>query len=435
MSITMRPVAACVTALATVGVVALGLQVTPGQSPRRGLYDANPNHLWNRIHAGFHVRVAPDGSEYGFDTVDPLLWRETRHLLTGPSHALAIRVLDEFLASNGERLIGDPLKRAVFQHDLWAVFDWLASTSEGDTAARTALMRRVALVIRRVALTRKNIEALPDTYAAAVASGAFVDRAGASQPQTFLPRDLFSATGPWVSVGGTGLLVPQHAAELSRSAFIVLWSLPGGSAATIGYLRKLWDFPQPFVSHESFQFARDGEVRAKLNPALPPIPDGTRIALVRKMLLIDDTGVIVPSNIVQSIQMRGFPGPAFSELRLSRGDLFGGKSGGLRAVGVDDKDFTTFSAKGMDSFEQESLRGPLHLNRVLEGCVNCHDVRFDPATETVRSLRQMLKPSSLVDSRNERWAGWLSQPMVAAQKKSRSYEWGVLQGLWQSQPR
>ena len=190
--------------------------------------------------------------------VDPLLWRETRYLLTGPSHARAVRILDEFLASNGEGLVRDSLKRAVFQHDLWAVFDWLASTSEGDTAARTALMRRLARVMRRVALTRKNIEALPDTYAAAVASGAFADRAGASQQQPFLPRDLFSATGPWASVGGTESLVPQHAAELSRSAFIVLWSLPGGSAATIGYLRKLWDFPQPFVSDETFQFARDG---------------------------------------------------------------------------------------------------------------------------------------------------------------------------------
>ena len=124
--------AGCFTALVTVGVLASRLQVAPGPSPQRGLYDASPNHLWNRVHASFHVRVAPDGSEYGFDAVDPLLWHETRHLLTGHSHAQAIGVLDEFLASNGERLIGDPLKRAVFQHDLWAIFDWLASTADRD---------------------------------------------------------------------------------------------------------------------------------------------------------------------------------------------------------------------------------------------------------------------------------------------------------------
>jgi hypothetical protein len=243
MSIAMRPFAACVPALLTLGVVTSSLEVAPGLSARRGLYDANPNHLWNRIHEDFHVRVAPDGSEYGFDRVDPLLWRETRYLLTGPSYLRAIRVLDQFLASNGERLIKDPLKRAVFQNDLWAIFDWLASTSEGDKAARTALMRRVARVMRRVALTRKNIEALPDTYAAAVASGAFADRADASRQQPFLPRDLFSATGPWVSVGGFETLLPQHAAELGRSAFIVLWNLPGGSAETMGYLAEAVGLP------------------------------------------------------------------------------------------------------------------------------------------------------------------------------------------------
>ena len=430
----MRLVAACAVVLLTCVGVAWSNQVAPGSSPQRALYDASPNHLWNRIHQVLHVRVAPDGSEYGFDTVDPLLWRETRHLLTGPSHARAVRVLDEFLASNGERLIRDPLKRAVFQHDLWAIFDWLASTSEGDRAARTALMRRVARVMRRVALTRTNIEALPDTYAAAVASGAFALRTDASQ-QPSLPPDLFSATGAWVSVGGAQPLLPHHAAELGRSAFIVLWNLPGGSTETMGYLQKLWNFPQPFVFDESFQFARDGEVRAKLNPALPAVPDGSRIALVRKMLLIDDTGVIVPSNLVQSIQLRAFPGRAFSELKMSRVGLFADKSRSLRAVGADERDFLTFSAMGMDLLESEAWRGPASLNRVLDGCIHCHQIGLEPANATVLSLRRLLKPGSLVDSRHERWARFVSQPIVAAEAKSRSYEWGVLEGLWQSQPR
>ena len=93
-------------------------------APRPGLYDPDPRHLWNRVHDQFHVRTAPDGTEWGHDTLDPLVWRETRHLLTGASHASALRVLDEFLRSGGERLVRDPIKRAVFQHDLWAIFDW-----------------------------------------------------------------------------------------------------------------------------------------------------------------------------------------------------------------------------------------------------------------------------------------------------------------------
>jgi hypothetical protein len=434
MSFAMRPLATGVVALLVIGGAAASVRVAPASPQRIGLYDANPNHLWNRIHEQFHVRVAPDGSQYGFDTVDPLLWRETRYLLTGPSHAGAVRVLDEFIASDGARLIRDPLKRAVFQHDLWAVFDWLASRSDSDETARSALMQRVARVMRRVALSRKEIQALPDSYAAAIASGAFADRAGAPERQPYLPRDFWSPTGPWVSVGGSDPLLPEHAAELGRSAFIVLWNLPGGSTETIGYLQRLWSFPQPFVGDETFQFARDGEVRAKPNPALPPVPDGTRIALVRKMLLIDDTGVIVPSNLVQSIQLRAFPS-AFSELVMSREALFGGKSGGLRAVSADERDFITFSAQGFDPFAPESWRGPAGLPRVLDGCGSCHRVNSEPSILTVRSLLRMLRPRPFVDSRHERWARWITQANVAADAKTRSYEWGVLQGLWQAQAR
>jgi hypothetical protein len=430
-TITTRLLIACCVTFVAIGPDASTGQNRPSSAPRNGLYDANPNHLWNRIHERFHVRTAPDGTQYGFDRVDPLLWRETHHLLRGTSAAGAVLVLDEFLASGGERMIRDPLKRAVFHHDLWAVFDWLASVSEGDKAARSALMRRLARVMRRVAMPRKSIEALPDTYAAAGASGDFVNRTATSD----LPRDLFSANGPWVSVGDFEPLLPQHSAELGRSAFIVLWNLPGDAAQTQAYLQKLWNFPQPFVADDMFQFERDGEVRATLNPALPAIPDGTRLALVRKMLLIDDSGVIVPSNVIESIQLRAFPGVVFSELKMSRAALFAGKAGGLRAVRADEGDFITFSAHGMDPFEQASGPQPFMLAHELEGCISCHHVKLEPAITTVLSLRRMLRPASLVDSRHERWARYYTQPTLAADMKSRSYTWGVLQGLWQSEPR
>lgn len=422
---------------ALLGVVgtASALQVDRTAAPREGLYDTDPGHLWNQLHQILRVRTAPDGSEHGFDAVDPLLWRETKYLLTGPSHARAIKVLDRFLASHGERLVRDRLKRAVFQHDLWAVFDWLATLRDRDSAARNALMWRVADVMRRVALPRKDIETLPDTYEAAVASGTIVDRRGAPRQRLALPSDLFDPAGPWVGIGGDQPTAAHHAVELGRSAFIVLWNVPGGAARTLEYLHSLWSFPQPFVPDGSFQFAKDGEVRATLNPALPPVPDGTQIALVRKMLLIDDAGVIVPSNIVESIQLRSFPGRAFAEVRFSRAALFAGKAGGLRTVGPDDRDFITFSAHGMDPFEFPGSRGSVETIRVLDGCANCHQIDSQPATHTILSLREVLKPRRLVDPRHERWSRWFTQPMVAAGAKSRTYEWGVLQGLWQSQGR
>src|ERR1700741_163880 len=88
------------------------------------IYDPNPNHLWNRLFRQFYVRKAWDGKEYGGDVLDPLLWGGTHYLITGPSHEQALNVLDEFLSTHGEQLIADPVKRAMLQRDLWAVFEW-----------------------------------------------------------------------------------------------------------------------------------------------------------------------------------------------------------------------------------------------------------------------------------------------------------------------
>ena len=421
----MRMPVACVAAVLMLASVISGLHTVPASAQPRVLYDPDPKHLWNRVHEVFRVRVAADGSVHGFDTVDPLLWRETRHLLSGPSHTAALGILDEFLSSKGETLSVDPLERAVFQHDLWAVFDWLAVASDGENAARSRLMTRLVRVMRRVALGRAQIEALPDTYAAALASGRLA-----------LPPDLFSAGGTWVGVGGSQPVAPQHAAELGRSAFGVHWSLPGGRAATERFLRTLWDFPQPSVADHSFQMARDGELRVMLNPALPSPPEGTRLALVRRMLVIDGRGVILPTNIVQTIQFRVLgKDQAFSEFTMSRAGLFAGPSGGLRAVTAEETGFLTFSSHGLDAFErQEVARSPSGA-RVLDGCATCHQTEFGPVLESIRSLRSVLRPNALVDPGHPRWSQWSTQANAACYAKSRTYEWGVLQGLWHTQPR
>ena len=413
----------CVTAI----VVSTG-QVRPATSSVPPLYHANPNHLWNRIHDVFQVRVARDGTRHGLDTVDPQLWRETRHLLSGPSHARAVAVLDEFLSSHGERLIADPLRRAVFQHDLWSIFDWLVTTSDGDLTARRALMPRIARVMRRVALGQQQIDALPDTYVLAAGSSAT-----ASQATSALPRDLLTVPSSWVSIEGTQPIVPQHASELGRSAFIVLWRVPEGAPATRAYLQKLWEFPQPFVPDESFNLPRDGELRVKINPALPPVPDGTRIALVRLMLLVDDRGSIRPTRLVQSVQLRTLGrSPSFAEWRMSREQLFAGNAGGLRPVSQNDREYSTFSAKGLDPFEHERPAGTFEVPRILQSCAICHQTEFGPANESIRSIRGLLRPYTFSDSRHDRWARWFTQPILAAEAKSRTYEWGVLTGLWQS---
>jgi hypothetical protein len=114
-------------ALAAAGFVPAGLNrfnatAAPVSAPAHvTIYDPDPRHLWNRLHRALWVRTGPDGKEYGHDRLDPLLRKETKHLLEGESHAQAIAVLDEFLAARGEKLVNDPLKRAVLQRDLCAL--------------------------------------------------------------------------------------------------------------------------------------------------------------------------------------------------------------------------------------------------------------------------------------------------------------------------
>jgi hypothetical protein len=171
------------------------------------IYDADKDHLWNRLHAALYVRltttrgpneelVPQDHPERHAYELDPMLWQQSRYLLTGPGHKPAVAVLDEFLAKNGEKVIKDPLKRALLQRDLWALFDsvlanpaWFDYTEyekhkkDPYKTERAELATRVLKVMRRVALTREQIEALPDNYDAAVRIRWRAARLGARRPQ------------------------------------------------------------------------------------------------------------------------------------------------------------------------------------------------------------------------------------------------------------
>jgi hypothetical protein len=284
-------------------------------------------------------------------------------------------------------------------------------------------------MMRRVALRRDEIDKLPDNYVAAVDARAFSDRFDDPHPdRAFLPRDLFDPAGTWVPIGGTQVVAAQHSGELSRSAFVVLWHLPGDARATRAYLGKLWASPQPYVIDRGASF--DGEQRVMVNAALPPPPNGTYLALVRRMLLIDNHGLVAPSPLTESIQLRVLGrDPRFAEFNLRRGRLFAGAAGGLVALTASDKEYRTFSTKGTDVFEQTGEHPQPGV--VLETCRECHQHLGPNAStiETVLSLPQLLQPHTLVDPQHPRWARWFTQAEIAAEKKAQRADWGVLQGL------
>ena len=358
---------------------ALTLAAAP-PSPTVRLYDDNPAHLWNRLHATLFVRVASDGRAYGGDRVDPLLWVGSTYLLEGATHDQAVGLLNEFVDTHAEQLIRDPLKRAILQRDLWTLFDWLAGdhtpyqrpdlTLEVIRQRTDELRRPLATVISRLALTPEEMRALPDNYAAATRA-------------TMLPPDLLASDGRWVSVGRPdGPVAAAHVSDKGpskNSVFLVLIRVPGGRDATLKYLQTLRAFSGPLWRH-------DGTLPAGMqdypNPQIPQFPVGTRVALVRRALLIDSTGRITATRLTEQVQLReynaispmtarefedahridermfGRAGQSFEELSLSRAALFGGRMGGLVQLAALDRLFTTFSSPGVDMFDMRRTDQP-----------------------------------------------------------------------------
>jgi len=400
----------------------------PSQSGDEGIYDPTPDHVWNRLYRSLYVRVSRDGRKYGYDELDPLLWIETNHLLSGASYQQAINLLDQFLSTQADRLVADPLKRAMLQRDLWAVFDWSTLHSYKPTPEKRELQVRLARVIRRLALSKEQIEALPNNYADAVAGKVFATQYNSRQPDNpFLPADLFQPEGPWVALSafGGGPVALTHVFNFSgRSVFLVFMRLPEGRQATLTYLKRL-----------------SGHPRLLPNPDLPQFPAGTELVLVRQMLLIDNQANLRPTHLTESVQIRIHRATPktipeginvhldaarrlpldVSEFKLSRAKLFAGIFGGLRPVTWDEKEFPLFQSAGFDLFELSPEHGSIerHLRPVLNSCVACH---FMPGIHSVLSRQdRQLTVSWEQNYEANRTVYW----------KYGRYDWRLLSGLWE----
>jgi len=448
--------------------------VAPAVAPRAGPYSPDPDHPWNRVHGALFLRTDAHGGEYGLEELDPLLWSGSTYLLRSPRHEEAVRALEEFFESRAEERIEDPLRRAVFQRDLWAVFDWLAEDRlvlgeekfGAEREARTRLAALLARVIGRVALSREQIRALPDNYAAAAASGRYPaepGELGAEGP--FLPPDLFAPEGPWSCLRSDDPLLfdaplaRTHAQHFDgRSIFSVHLRLPGGRAETLDYLERLREFSAPRVEWEApegFIPGLAGPVLV-LNPRTPQLPAGSAVALVRRMLLVDRDGDLVPSALVESVQIRLFRGfgeppqigeileedprpfQRMVELELDRERLFRGEAGGVRAVEADERGFLIFLSHGWDPFDRpagsEGIVGPEQLrSRRFEQCNQCHGApgifsmpsytRINTGAQTHFAVPAFAPPAKLAP------ADLAHGDEAARHFKSRRFEWGLLLGL------
>jgi hypothetical protein len=283
------------------------------------------------------------------------------------------------------------------------------------------LRSRLAPAIRRLALSRDEINALPDPYAAAVAAKTFPtvfdpDKATSA----FLPPDLWQTDGPWVVLGdGDGELATAVHTRFfgGRSTFIAFMRLPEGRSQTIRYLEKL---------HAWQVGGYPGRA--------PQVPEGTQVALARRTLLIDSQGLITPTPWTETVQIRVFqrtgPGvtagsdraaaPRF-EIKLRRADLVAGKPSALSAVTEDDKERAFLLFMGRNAGARDE--------RVMGSCFSCHN---PPGIDSVNTYTRPFRTrplggggglANLIPSfrstEEDRIIGW----------KREQFSWGLLQGL------
>jgi hypothetical protein len=389
------------------------------------LFDADPNHPWNRLHQFFYIRSVPKGGSYVYRGPDAPLGRHGPFLVESNSHEEALGLLDDFLKAKDDERIEDPLKRALLQRDLWYVFDKLAEApyfgmsrddAEDKQPQRRAIQKRLAQVMRRLEQPATRLKTLPDTYALTVKSGAFAMTFDANHSErAYLPADLrLDDKSDWVIVRASSrsLSAPaHHRFDEGKAVFLTLLRLPGPRKKTEDYVA---DMPV------------DGEKK------LRPLPDGTQVALVRRLLLPDDKGELRATPVTESVQLRIIPTRGEQqvfEFTLDRAGLLSGR-GGLRAVDDKEVDYFGFhaSAVGGVAWDPFAAGMPPKPRPVLSSCRGCH--RLDAGVFSLNTFGLGMTQGYQGAARTS----WTEQADGTVKLKKQSYSWRLLQGLRETTP-
>lgn len=209
--------------------------------------------------------------------------------------------LDAFAALPQEKIEQySDVQRALMQRNLWEVFettfnwDWAEnwwwdgqrSFPKTHLERRATAQPKIASLVKRLALTKEQILALPNTMEATVRSGQFAESHDPAAPfKPFLPRDLYSRKeSSWVCLGEDGETIPAdlHTGNRSsRSMFLQFMRLPGGRAETLRYMERISKRPHQF-------------------------PVGTQFALLEQPLLISKEGELIVSPLVVAVQLRAY---------------------------------------------------------------------------------------------------------------------------------
>lgn len=336
------------------------------------------------------TRFGPDGEAYGTHESSPSIFNGSDFPFDDRTFDKLDAAVDAFGALSQEKIEAySDIQRALMQRHLWHVFDatlpmsWLTTgpnrklvkvtRAKSHTDRREALRPKIASLIQRLALTKAQILALPDTRATTLKSGGFARRHDPEDPiKSFLPDDIYAKETSWVCIGYENESpAPDHSDKLKfRSAFLTFMRLPGGRRETLDYM----------------------ETKTKQRGNVGQFPVGTQFAFIEQAFLISDEGKMILSPLIVSISLRAYldvthgfhrsrpPTQSLAEFVMQPRRLMQGNAV-MKALGEGDVRFAAGDA-GMtggvvEPFERRDKlltsrrRDMLRLPR-LKLCMKCH---------------------------------------------------------------
>ena len=419
---------------------------------------------FNKLFDIISVRRDLDGSTVIPEAEAPLLWKNSTFLVEDRNCIKLLGALKSFdkLPQTQIELLSS-LQRAILQHHLWSVFDWTtiaadphpieqfdAMVTRVPTDVHFRLQMSLASAIKKLALSQTEILALPSPVEATVNSEVYpqlYDSSDAFKP--FLPVDVCDPNGEWVCISKPDFPVPaiHHAEAVDyRSVFLIFLRLPDGRQQTIDYLAELNAFRKPWLTEKPKRFVgmpthhelRDLELYP--NPDTPSFPVGTQVALVKQALLIDDSGAMVLSPLVQTIQLRAYlnvsqeisknnpsigPRQALAEFVLQPRLMMQSKTP-MRAVASNEIRHTNTFVYA-DPIEMPRANAGSHAPR-LRTCMTCHS---GPGIHSINSYKQFFQAATILPPRLK-----ATTPTTAGtgaiREKRKAYSWGLLRGLWRA---
>jgi hypothetical protein len=236
------------------------------------------------------TRYGSDGKSHGENETSPALFVLSYFPFGDKTYEKFNAALDAFAALPQSKIEAySDIKRALLQRHLWKVYDashpiyYINRAGKPDvfykshSNRRTAVQPKIALLIHRLALTRAQILALPNTLTATVKSGGFAESHDPDELfKPFLPPDLYAKESSWICQGDAKDPIPAdvHSTKFKwRSTFLSFLRAPGGRLETLKCVEK---------------FNR-GEA----------LPVGTQSALIEQAFLISDEGEPVLSPLIE----------------------------------------------------------------------------------------------------------------------------------------